>query len=745
MNIVGYSDRLSVEPGEKVQVMVSCEMSEFRADLVKVAHGDPSPDGPGVKEETIPSPANGQYPGRRQEFPRGSYVLVPDSPAMKIERNFTLRAYIYPTTPNRGVQGIVTKWSDDTGCGLFIDELGSLAVWLGDGSRALEKISLGVPLFQGQWYVVAAVYDGSAGRVSLYQEAIGLWAQEDSSAAVHHKTRVSRIGTNDAPLVIAGYAVRERPGSFAISGHFNGKIEGPRLYDRALSLDEVFAKTREGLVASWDFGRDFSSAVVSDTSGNGQHGTAVNIPARAVTGHNWKGRETDFNRTPDEYAAVHFHEDDLEDAGWDVDFELTVPESTRSGVYALRLRAGDGPGSEEYLPLFVRPKKRTATSPVLFLAPTNTYVAYANEHMAAHPTNRARYERLGRPVPEDYPALPQDKLAVEQQLLSLYDRHVDDSGVCYSSRLRPILNMDPKYGLIAPDGHSFRARLLSADMHLLDWMEAQGFDYDVATDEDLHREGIDLLERYAVVVTGTHPEYWTEQMLDALEAYLSDTGRMMYLGGNGFYWVTSYDPERPHVIEVRRWGGTGTWKAEPGEYRHSTTGEIGGLWRARGRAPQGLVGVGFTAQGAGPGVPYHRGPESFGPGVDFIFEGVGDDEPIGDFGLVLGGAGGHEVDRADMALGTPSHALVLATASGFSDMYQHCVEEVYTSDSKQGGTTNPDVHADMVYLKRASGGAVFSVGSITWCGALSHNGYDNNVSRITGNVLKRFSSEGPLP
>ena len=28
---------------------------------------------------------------------------------------------------------------------------------------------------------------------------------------------------------------------------------------------------------------------------------------------------------------------------------------------------------------------------------------------------------------------------------SLYDLHSDGSGVCYSSRLRPILNMRPKY------------------------------------------------------------------------------------------------------------------------------------------------------------------------------------------------------------------------------------------------------------------------------------------------------------
>jgi N,N-dimethylformamidase len=39
---------------------------------------------------------------------------------------------------------------------------------------------------------------------------------------------------------------------------------------------------------------------------------------------------------------------------------------------------------------------------------------------------------------------------------------------------------------------------------------------------------------------------------------------------------------------------------------------------------------------------------------------------------------------------------------------------------------------------------VFSTGSISWCGALSHNEYDNTVSRVTANVLTRFLREGPL-
>jgi N,N-dimethylformamidase len=44
----------------------------------------------------------------------------------------------------------------------------------------------------------------------------------------------------------------------------------------------------------------------------------------------------------------------------------------------------------------------------------------------------------------------------------------------------------------------------------------------------------------------------------------------------------------------------------------------------------------------------------------------------------------------------------------------------------------------MVYFETPNDGAVFSTSSINWMGSLSHNGYDNNVSRITENVLREF-------
>ena len=56
------------------------------------------------------------------------------------------------------------------------------------------------------------------------------------------------------------------------------------------------------------------------------------------------------------------------------------------------------------------------------------------------------------------------------------------------------------------------------------------------------------------------------------------------------------------------------------------------------------------------------------------------------------------------------------------------------------GTQNDFVRADMVFFETGNGGAVFSTGSIAWAGAMAWNGYDNEVSLLMRNVVRRFDS-----
>jgi N,N-dimethylformamidase len=285
----------------------------------------------------------------------------------------------------------------------------------------------------------------------------------------------------------------------------------------------------------------------------------------------------------------------------------------------------------------------------------------------------------------------------------------------------------------------------NADTHLTDWLEAMGHDFDVVTDEDVHAEGGALLRHYRVVLTGTHPEYYSERMLQALKDYTARGGRLLYMGGNGFYWRIAYHPELPGVIEVRRAeDGTRAWIARPGEYYHSFTGEYGGLWRRQSRPPQQLVGVGFIAQGFDLSASYRRTSESEDSRVAFAFEGIGRDEPIGNFGLIGGAAAGLEVDIADTALGTPPHALVVACSEELPDTFLLVNEEQLINTPDVMGSANPRIRSDLLFFETGHGGAVFAFSSMAWCGSLAHNGYDNNVSRLTGNVLRRFLADEPF-
>ena len=745
--LIGYTDRLSVAPGEQIRFMVSTDLPSYNTSLVRLIHGDENPAGPGFKEEQVASALDGQHVGRKQVALAGSYVVVPDHSVLSRLTSFTLQAWIWPTTPLAGEeQGLLSKWSTDgVGMCLAIGKQGELELWLG-GSGAATRISTGHAMRAREWYFVAAAFDNETGRVRLIQVPASIWPSDLSSISVDKEVHTRVACNNNCPLLMAASNLEPAPSArYTAQGLFNGKIDSPRLFSRALETGEIDLLRQDypptevsgsDLVASWDLWLDPSSSKITDTGPHRLHGATVNMPVRAATGHNWAATEFDHKYAAHQYGAIHFHEDDLEDAGWDPSFELTVPDGLRSGVYAARLR---GEGQEDHIPFFVRLPRGSAKASILYLAPTFTYMAYANDRMdAAHELIADMPAGKFRLDPRDL-----DLAEHPEYAMSLYDRHADDSGCCYSSRLRPIVNMRPKYRHVLAQG----PRHFSADLYLIDWLEQKNFSYDVATDENLHHERQDLLANYKVILTGTHPEYWTAPMLEALEEFLAGGGRLIYLGGNGFFWVTSVDPERPHVVEVRRGlAGTRAWDSLPGECYHSTTGELGGLWRHRGKPPNQIAGIGFTAQGwRDPAPGYTRQPGSFDERAAFIFEGLSADETIGDFGLVFGGAAGDELDRIDYGLGTPHHTLLLASSEGHGPSISPVIEDYLQLSANLFANSTANVRADMVYFETPNNGAVFSVGSMCWCASLSHNDYDNNVSRITENVLNAFSNAAELP
>ncbi|GII96436.1 N,N-dimethylformamidase beta subunit family domain-containing protein [Sinosporangium siamense] len=713
MKLFSYLDRLSARPGDTLAVMASGDGGDVVVDLVRLVHGDTDPAGPGLVTEVVGSVAEQRVRVDAQETWPGS-CMVADRVIPAGVADVMAEVLVWPTTPELGrVQGVLGLVGEDGApvVSIVLDGHGRPAVLDGDGAvlAVVERA-----LRERRWYRVSAV----AGTEGVVVRAAPLepFPGDDGEVTAESEAGVDlspAAGVVAAAVSCPTVGVRRRPGNV-----FNGKLERPTL------------RAGGEVLAEWMFDRGFDGDRVADVSGRCGDATLVNMPARAMTGHNWTGETSDFTVAPEQYGAVHFHDDDLIDAGWPVAATVTLPPDLRSGIYAVRLRDGE---ETDHVPVVVRPAPAVRKAPIVFLVPTFTYTAYANERLL----HRLDYEAAGL---TDHPITPweHDRALAEHPEFggSLYDHHSDGSGICYSSALRPIPNLRPDYRMWLQNA----PRHLGADLYLVYWLEQQGFDFDVLSDHDLHADGDAALEGYRVVVTGSHPEYHSERMLDALRGHTTGGGSMAYLGGNGFYWVTSQDPARPHVLEVRRSAGIRTWEARPGEQRHSTTGEQGGLWRWRGRSPNALTGVGMCSQGWDEKAPpFERTPLSYEPEWAWVFEGI-DDHLIGDFGFIMNGASGDELDRCDFALGSPPNTAVLATSRRHSDFYQLAVEDVLMLGPGLGGSECEDVRSDMVVVEQVGGGAVFSVGSVCFTGSLTWNGSDNNVSRLVRNVLTNFAA-----
>jgi N,N-dimethylformamidase len=237
LKITGYADRIYCRPGDTIKFMVNCEFPGYQADLVRIICGDDNPNGPGVKESAIESPFAGQHPGRRQEIPSGSCVVVADSEAAAGLQDFTIQAYIWPTTPMKGRQGIIAKWSaqEKSGFALIIDERGHVALQIGNGTGKVDVYATGHLLKCRRWYRVGATFDAKHRRIRVFQQSLFPVPDIEDSGSVEVSEIAILPAANRAQLVFAALA-RGESGRF--QEHFNGKIDGPRIATRALDEAE---------------------------------------------------------------------------------------------------------------------------------------------------------------------------------------------------------------------------------------------------------------------------------------------------------------------------------------------------------------------------------------------------------------------------------------------------------------------------------------------------------------------------
>ncbi|USJ27687.1 LamG domain-containing protein [Ensifer adhaerens] len=756
--IFGYANKISVKQGETITFHVNADGADFaEAKLVQLVHGDNHKDGPGYIEREIDHPANGRWAVKKQFTQLGNFIPIDDPRGrLRMDGSLSMFAFVWPTMPDKGKrQTIMGRWDSRTneGFALGINPQGYLEFWVGNGSE-VDYVTAELPLISKVWYLVGVSFDHETGEATLYQEGVlnrynslvGPVVPYDYTSHVRTTFRFRQKNANSTPFVIGGARDNHEMRGDFINDLYSGKIDRPGIAARCMTRQE-FDSIRageishaSGLTAYWDTSAGYTesgiTSLVVDAGPHKLDGVGVNHPVRGMTGWNWSGRNDSFRLAPHEYGGIEFHADAVTDCRWDATKSLQIPADLKSGAYAIRLRIGPGKGlSEEYIVFFVRPAKPTAK--LCFLVPTATYLAYGNESLSFD-------AQIIQPMTGQPPVVTDIDIETYEHGefgLSTYNDFEDGAGICFSSYKRPLINMRPKYRMSSMN----ITWAFPADLSIIAWIDNQGYECDFVTDEDLHREGLDAIRHYNCVVTGTHPEYVSERMLDAQEDFVAGGGRIIYAGGNGYYWCVGFTPEDHACMEVRKLdSGMRAWQAKPGEHYLTSTGEKSGLWRNRGRAPQKLLGVGMISEGFETSAPYRKMPDAYHRTVEWITDGI-EGEIIGDAGLAYGAAAGIELDRYDLNLGTPPHTKIVASSGGHSDNYVLVTEEILYAHAGMVGSIDYRIRADMTYYTSWNNGAVFSTGSIAFGQALPANNFNNSASKVMKNVVDAFIKDGPLP
>jgi N,N-dimethylformamidase len=733
--LVGYCDRWSAKPGQRIRFMVgSADAAPFELRFVRHLCADPNPNGPGFREIAMPSPIDGRRAGQAQTAQLGSYGHATGLP-VATEAGLFIGATIWPTAPLRGRQSLVVVKTAKFVFRLGLDADGVFAELTASDGRKM-RASCATTLLERRWYDVAACLDAQ-GRLQVAQvprRPVG--HIRDGGAG---ETAAFPVASGVAEIWLAAAPPSD---DAPRSDHYDGKLERPTIWRGGVDKTKVLAAQlgpvpkadAAGLVACWDFAIDIPGNMASDVGPAAAHAHLANLPTRAMTSAGWTGEVHDWKAAPTQYAAIHFHSDDQGDLGWEESFSLDIPADWPSGFYAAHI--GNDAG-QDYIPFFVRPAAPRAA--VALLLPTFSYQVYG---CYVRPGRGAEIrERVAA-----WGALTETPDMNPEFGLSTYNYHSDGSGVSRVSMLRPMLDTRPRQmSLMDPSPQGSGTGRICCDSYIVDWLDRAGIDCDILTDHDLHAEGLDALAPYRVVIAAQHPEYHSDRMMQALEDFLGQCGRLMYLGGNGFYWRAEPSEAEPHALEVRRAeSGIRVWPTEAGESYHAHGGGYGGLWRRIGRPAHRLVGNGFSVQGRHLGFPYRFTDAIADPRVAFMTEGidVAAGEAFGERGFMGGGAAGFELDSADPKFGTPPNALIVAKGVVIHPDYCPVNEDMLLI--RHPRPQEDWSCADMVFFETASGGAVFSVGSMTYVGGLPVDGYASTLTRLTTNVLRRFADPAPF-
>jgi hypothetical protein len=213
---------------------------------------------------------------------------------------------------------------------------------------------------------------------------------------------------------------------------------------------------------------------------------------------------TRYTHTPDR-RGLAFGACDAEGCGWPADRLLAeIPSSWSSGLYLIQFTSAEEPTGHaaERLgedALFVL-RAAAPRAPALLQLGVATWSAY---HLWG---NR-----------------------------NLYGGLAPDGGWHHSLRTPRVSFHRPGVGLGVFNKSTWAPPKSSYAFKFIQWAEQEGLDVDYCTGLDLHA-GTVALERYQVLLTVGHDEYWTGPQRDAVERFVGGGGNAAFFGGNLAYW-----------------------------------------------------------------------------------------------------------------------------------------------------------------------------------------------------------------
>lgn len=670
-----------VDPGSAVQVHAAGNGSA-RIFVRKWEHSDPSPLGPGAIFQKCVW-GEGHVVLENVEPVQGSFAVSSD--ALPATGAFAVTLWLQHTSAS--ATSTLLSWRGSDGDWSLVVENQRLSL---RGVRG--TIMSSIPVRSRQWTFVGVSIPSSIGPDAGTATLAGAhWGR--TGGPLVERINPNLLGSReDASLWIGSMP-------HASSGDLDGVVAGLSVYDRALDVVDLMA-VMNGVgpepAHRWAMDdRRNPDCAPSLVQGNADL-LLRNAPAWSASVPPPVGSSALPLILP---GSIHFHVDDVEDCGWPVVHTIEVPDDAPSGYYTVLVEGSSGASEVSFVV--------TGKSKTMLLASTLTWQAYGN---------------LGR----DPSASPGR---------SLYALHTDGSPVMINTALRPCPTLAPQARLEVEGGDGFAdsggvvTHLVMADLYAWHWLTQEGFDPAVLDDRQLHAHGTSALSGVEVLVLSAHPEYWTSRMLDALQGFLDQGGNVIYLGGNGLYWVTSLHPSKPHLMEVRRWGGSQTWSADEVDRDHQFEDRVGGLWAEAGRPPNQFVGVGFAGFGAGPPLSFVRTEASYDSEWNWVFDGV-EEIVIGSDGINFGA--GNEFDSCDPTLPAPGHTTILCSSQPLTT--DHFA--TYEGGSERAPT--PGVRADLAITVTDSGGFILAVSSITAGGCLVAQNGLSPMRRVCTNVIRHM-------